>query len=547
MRKSIGHAALAGALLLASGTSFAAIEKCQKRIQGEGAKLQKFIYSAVQKCADAVRKEKQAGVIKGGTDCSSGKACLANAAAFCEKQLAKVYDAANLKPNKSKIELFRSTLEKSSSVNECTDSDLRILEGMGHQLSGTVNLATAPPVSSSCDFNLDGKADTNCRLKFLTDWLLYVIEDSAIRQLQAQTPDLLALLKEAIDAPSVNPAKPQTDCTNSTNPGYRPNLCRFGPQCFAATCQLSSASQAELQAPALSPVPPGINPISVSGAVPIQVCRPGPTVNPQLGLGQEFQAESNVLYLTSGPIASVQAPPPYPAPLNFFVQNVCISIVGQQGWCDCSGSGLGVTKDATACHDRVGDQDLSAGGPTGQTTDECGTASSTWVADSTFASNLHAPTLTVTPAGSSTPGDCIDLVTIQFTLITNSTEKGADGIACTADDTAPPLASFTAPLTTGTLTTQLRDAIVTPGSCTGGNSCLRDPDCPTGETCDTSGLDVQDFTATVTGSTGTCGQYLAANLSNLKFVTGAALADLPISAIPGAALDGWLTIQLDCQ
>jgi hypothetical protein len=542
MRRSIWVAAVSLALLW-SGTSFAAIDKCQKRIQGEGAKLQKFIYSAVQKCADAIRKEKEKAALKGaGTDCGPGNACLANAAIFCEKQLAAVYDAANAKPNKSKIELFRATLEKSSAANECTDDDLRILQGMGHQLSGTVNLATAPPVSGSCDFNSDGKADTNCRLTFLIDWLTYAIEEATIRQLQAQTPDLLALLGEAIDATSVNPSKPQTDCTNPGNPGYRPNLCKFGPQCLATSCSLSPSSQATLGVPGFGA--PFVIPLT--GSVPVQVCRPGPggvAPSTQRGLGAEFHAQNNVLYLVGGAGNSVQAPPPYPGLLNTLAQGICVTIVGQQGWCDCGN--LGVAYNATTCHDRVGASDLSASGPFNQTTDECGVPSGSWVSDSSYPANLHAPTLTITPSGSSTAGHCVDLVSLQFTILASNAEKGADGIACTADDTASPLATFTIPVTTGTVTAQLRDAIVQPGTCTGGSSCLQDADCPTGETCDAGALNVQDVTIPVSGSVGTCGQYLSGDLSNLKFVTGAALADLPITGF--GSLDGYLTIELDCQ
>jgi hypothetical protein len=541
--------------LLWSGTSFAAIDKCQKRIQGEGAKLQKFIYSAVQKCADAIRKEKAAGAVKGGTDCSSGKACLANAAIFCEKQLAAVYDAANAKPDKSKIELFRATLEKSSATNECTDDDLRILQGMGHQLSGTANLATAPPVSGSCDFNGDGKVDTNCRLTFLIDWLTYAIEDATIRQLQAQTPDLLALLKEAIDA-SVDPVsgKRATDCTGSPPPGteYRPNLCRFGPQCFTSACTLSVNSQAELQAPAVWPLLNSGNPfdpIDLAGSVPVQICRPGPTVSVQRGLGGEFHAQPDVLYIVGGPANSVAASS-IPLGLSTFFQAACISVVGQQGWCDCSSSGLGVAKNATVCADRSGACDLSAN-PTNPTctaiSDECGVPIGDWVADSQslLSWNFHAPTFTISTSGSSQPGDCVDLVTLQFTVLTSG-DKGADGIACTADDTAAPLATLTVPLTTGTVNADLRDAIYALGQCAGdGSLCIRNADCGVNGPCNSPAPDVRDVLTTVIGSKGTCNEYRAANLSNLKLVTGVALADL--SVLPSLSVDGWLTVQLDCQ
>jgi hypothetical protein len=266
----------------------------------------------------------------------------------------------------------------------------------------------------------------------------------------------------------------------------------------------------------------------------------------QRGLGAEFHAQNNVLYLLGGAGNSVQAPPPYPPPLNLLVQGICVTIVGQQGWCDCGN--LGVAYNATTCHDRVGASDLSASGPFNQTTDECGVSSGSWVSDSSYPSNLHAPTLTITPSGSSTAGHCVDLVSLQFTILTNNSEKGADNIACTADDTASPLATFTIPVTTGTVTAQLRDAIAQPGTCTAGTSppCLQDADCaPSNGTCDTSALDVQDFSIPVSGSAGTCGQYLSGDLSNLKFVTGAALADVPLTGF--GSLDGYLTIELDCQ
>jgi hypothetical protein len=267
----------------------------------------------------------------------------------------------------------------------------------------------------------------------------------------------------------------------------------------------------------------------------------------QRGLGAEFHAQNNVLYLLGGAGNSVQAPPPYPPPLDAVVQGICVTIVGQQGWCDCGN--LGVKKDATTCQDRVGASDLSPpGGPSGQPTDECGVPSREWVADNAFVSNSHASTLTISPGGSSTTGDCVNLVSLQFTLLTAPAQKGSDGIACTADDTASPLATFTIPVTTGTVTAQLKDAIVYPGTCTLGTNppCLETIDCGPGNgSCDKSTLDVQDFTIPVSGSKGTCAEYESGNLSNLTFVTGAALTDLVVGTF--GSLDGWLTIQLDCQ
>jgi hypothetical protein len=550
MRKLVVMAA-GIALLAGSGTSYAAIDKCQKRIQGEGAKLQKFIYGALQKCADAIRKEKAAGVVKGGTDCSPGKACLANAAAFCEKQLATVYDAANAKPNKSKFDLFRATLEKSSSTNECTDSDLRLLEGMGHQLSGGgngVSLATAPPVSGTCDFDSDGKADTNCRLKFLTDWLMFAIEDAVIKQLMAQTPDLMALLKEAIEATSANPAKPATDCTNSSSPGYRPNLCRFGVQCFTAVCQLDGTSNASLQVPALFPLPA----IPLLGSLSTAVCRAGGTATNQLGLGAEFGTNPNTLYLINSAARSIRVGT-IPPPLDGFFSAVCVDVLASEGWCDCSGQGVNV--NASVCQDRIGRCDASANAsclPGSGTTDECGVPDTEFVPDSMFPnSNQHSDEPTITPGGSSTAGDCVDFVTMQFKLL-QSGQQGSDGIPCTDDDTAGPLASFTGPLTTGTVNVTLEDLIQASGQCTAGTNppCLTNADCPPGSgTCDTSGMNIIVSTASVTGAkpANACAKYTGGNLSGLKLVTGLALADLAIGPPLNTSLDGTLTVELVCQ
>ncbi len=550
MRKLVTIAA-GTVLLLSAGTSQAAIDKCQKRIQSEGAKLQKFVYGALQKCADAIRKEKAAAAVKGGGDCNPGKACIANAAAFCEKQLAVVYDAADAKPYKSKFELFRATLEKSSFTNECTDSDLRLLEGMGHQLSGGgngVNLATAPPVSGPCDFNGDGKADTNCRLKFLTDWLMFAIEDAVIKQLMAQTPDLMALLRDAIETTSLNPAKPTTDCSNPADPGYRPNLCRFGVQCFTAVCQLNSSSNANLQVPALLTLPP----IPLVGSLSTAVCRPGPpgpVSTNQLGLGNEFGANPGTLYLINSAARTIRASS-IPPPLSGLIQAVCVDVLASEGWCDCSGQGVNV--DASVCQDRIGRCDASNNPgclPGTDANDECGVPASTFVADSLFPnSNQHSDQPTITPSGSSVAGDCVDFVTMQFKLL-QSGQFGGDGIPCTDDDTAGPLASFTGPLTTGTVNVTLEDLIQSPGTCTNGTTlCLTNADCPPPFTCDTSGMNIIVSTASVSGSkpANACAKYTGGNLSGLKLVTGLALADLYISSL-NTSLDGTLTVELVCQ
>jgi hypothetical protein len=136
---------------------------------------------------------------------------------------------------------------------------------------------------------------------------------------------------------------------------------------------------------------------------------------------------------------------------------------------------------------------------------------------------------------------------MQFKLL-QSTQFGSDGIPCTDDDTVGPLASFTGPLTTGTVTVQLKDLIQSAGQCADSTPCLTNSDC-TNPPCDTSALTIQDASTTVTGAkpTNACAKYTGGNLSGLKFVTGLALADLAIGPPLNTSLDGTLTVELVCQ
>jgi hypothetical protein len=361
----------------------------------------------------------------------------------------------------------------------------------------------------------------------------------------------MALLKEAIDAPSANPAKPATDCTNPADPGYRPNLCRFGVQCYTAVCNLANtSSKATLNVPALV----GAMDIPLVGSVATQVCRPGPNVTTQQqGLGNEFGVNPDTLYLINSSARTIRAGTIPPGFLSGIVKAVCVDVLSSQGWCDCSGQGVDV--DATVCQDRIGGCDASANPnclPGSDAIDECGASSATFVPDSLFpASNSHSSQPTITPGGSSVAGDCVNFVTMQFKLLTDDLQKGPDGIPCTDDDTVGPLASFTGPLTTGTVTVQLKDLIESAGQCindSGTPLCLTNADC-TNPPCDTSTVTIQDAIVTVTGAkpTNACAKYTGGDLSGLKFVTGLALADLAIGPPLNTSLDGTLTVELICQ
>lgn len=586
--RNIGRIAVttAGVLLLWHGTSFAALDKCQKRLQGETAKLQKFVYSAVQKCADAIRKEQVAGITKGGNDCSPGKACLPAAAATCEKELAKVYGVGGLVPFKSKFDAFRIAMEKSRTPNgagarECEDADLAILTGMGHLVSGTgASVALAPPLGTNCDFNSDTKIDANCGASFMTNFLMYSIENVVLKQAIQQTPDLLSIMTDAIEATTANPAKPSTVCDGTPAPiagtAFRPNLCRFGLQCRTAVCEIdNSVSKVTLGAPQLDLLMLTPLDISISGTLATEVCRPGPTAGkcktggascesdadcgvnapcnffPGQGLGAAFGGPSNVIYLINSAAKGVRAPePPVPTPpFNTLLTAACVDIVESEGWCDCSPAGLGVKNGATVCQDK--DALDSAGA-----NDECGASKTLATADSHFTTTLQNGPLTIQPAGSSAPGDCVDLVTLQFKLITSAADKGPDGIACTDDDYVAPTATFTIPLTTGSVTAAIYDAPDVVGLCstTTTATCLVDADCPPTETC-TGGNPPTTVPLSTLGPivgakpvSNQCARYLAGNLSGLSLVSGATALSLPID-LGGTELpvDGLLNFRLSCQ
>ncbi len=550
--------AAAAVTLLGQGTSFAALDKCQKRIQGEGAKLQKFMYGAMQKCADAIRKEQvKAAVLNVPTNCGAGAACLINAAAFCEKQLAVVYDAANAKPNKSKIDLFRGAMEKSRVLpkQECTDDDLKFLTGMGHLLSGTgAPLAMAPPKGTDCDGNADNKKDANCGGVFMTDWLIYAIENSVVKQLLAQTPDLIGILQKTIEADSAIPAaKPETNCDNVNDPGYRPNLCRWGMSCRTAVCNIDQTqSMVSLQVPQFeAPYPAAVTngpvDIPVAGSMTTEVCRPGPTGTgvSGLGLGAAFGAAPDTVYLINSGQRGLYSPMPLNTNvslLDTMVKGVCIEVVGSQGWCDCKPGGQGVTVDAQVCVDK----NVNISNPT----DRCGGPTDQAVQQSSFPHWYVSP-VTITPSGASAAGDCVDQVTLQLKLSTNDGDKGADGVWCTDDDLTAPLATFTFPLTTGKATAKVYDTIWHIGWCDPSNNpCLDDADCPQGEYCVDQDQSHPDYVlGPVTGSkpVNACAQYATGSLSGVGLVSAVAYPDLAFDLGGPYVVDGLLNFKLKCQ
>ncbi len=509
--------AVAGTLGMSAGPASASLDKCQKRIQGEGAKLQKFIYSAVTKCLDAIQKENVKGITTSlGTKCDAGAGCMPTAASFCEKQLSVVYDAANAKPGKSKVDAFRKAIEKSRSTGECADADLDIGTGLGHLLSGTASThAAAPPASgAACDTDGDGVADPNCAGKFTVDYSLFALERATVNQILYQVPQALNLFQSAVTATATLPAgsKLNTSCTNlpasldATTEAYRPNLCRFGVECREHACSLDPVlSAATIEA---APVNAGLGqgPVSIviNGSLATSLCRPGPASGvckmgggscqtdedctggsmppcnlfPGMGEGAAFGTESNFLYIVGDAARTLRAnePPIATPPFNGLVAAACVSIARGEGWCSCNASA--VKSNVTVCQDHITGDNV--------TTDDCGGAISEGSADTLYPGTVNGP-LTVTTSGTTLAGGCVDLLTIQASLLINASDKGPDGVACTDDDFVAPIATLQVPGTTGTSTASIMKAVYSNGSCVGGvnlgQNCIEDVNCP-GSTCD---------------------------------------------------------------
>ncbi|MBI3783075.1 MAG: hypothetical protein HY270_06720 [Deltaproteobacteria bacterium] len=423
-----------------------------------------------------------------------------------------------------------------------------------------------------------------------------------------------------VDVPAP-PAKGNTSCS-PLDPGeeatnvYRPNLCRFGVECKSATCSIDTAgictvnatppatacdtsnphgacnmadsciptkSQVTLQSPTLDNIIPlGPLPIPIFGAFTQEVCRPGPSTGtcynggspggapcmedtdcpgstapcnmfPGLGAGAAFQAESNTLYLVGGPAKGLNAPqPPIPiSPFDTLVSAVCVDIVSAEGWCDCSPGGLGVKNDATVCQDHIAATGISG------TQDGCGALKSDAKQDGFFPGTQNGP-YHVSVTGGSTPGDCIDLVTLQFKIITSASDMGLDGLPCTDDDTVAPTASFTVPLTSGDATATIKDALIQKSCCNNNPSqaCMQDADCTSPGLCNAGVCGgppiVNDFSlGPVSGGhpMNACAKYRGGSLSGLKMVSAATILNLKLELTPGnpQPFDGALNFELSCK
>jgi hypothetical protein len=511
-------AAVAGAIMLNAAGAFAGVtylDKCQAKIMALTNALGTKYTAAIMACANAIRAEK-AKDLK-----APGSGVLAKAAKACEGKLLGMYDVANSK-GKSEITKYRVAIEKlrtskisSSTCEDCTCTDAA-LSGLSFLLlSGG---GAAPPAVGD-------------KMRFTEDYLVVQTEAGAIQNAMAQVPDLINLIGLAKEAPNSNQVKcdddptkcDATDCSVPTHP----NLCAFDVECREHACQLSSTGSGTCMGGSndgtactsnATCVPPGAGKcVATSGAaikaaacagctiaVPLTgrstfgIC----TINGALA-GTGAALPTGYKYMVGGAanvIGEVNTNPDLPA-------HVCVSILRSSGWCNCSGS-AGPPNNLAFCQDREA---------TGQATDDCTAPAATQSNDPVYA-GTKVGQVVVTASGSAGQGHCVDMLTVQFRINTN-TSQGPDLVFCTSDDTKAPSAPSPVPLTTGTARATLKEALVAEGACSdaGAAPCVGDENCTAPATC--VGASLADMSVgTITGVPGSCTGFETSTLSGLKLV-----------------------------
>ncbi len=313
-------------------------------------------------------------------------------------------------------------------------------------------------------------------------------------------------------------------------------------------------------------------------------------LNPGEGAGGVWGTEPNFLYLINEPQKTVRAiiPPGLPA------VGACVLIARSEGWCDCTG-GHSLPNTFSLCSDHVQTQcarhctggtrhpacttnaDCTNAPSAGSTcsgsktchdgttacvndsacpavsgNDACGLPIDATNTDGTYATTIDGGT-TIAASGAATAGDCVDLVSAQFTLLTDPTDLGPDGLACTFDDFAAPTAPFSLPLTTGTASATLLDApsaglCTHSGHCSGGakgacdfahgnadctglssgtcnrDACVQDANCQQQANDPCTGAAFSSLLLSLSGGKSTCSLYGSSNLSGLG-ITGAIAAN----------------------
>jgi len=439
--KASATAAMAGALLLNAGASYAAgpaLDQCQKGIEAAAKVYHDAIRTALTGCADAVRTQQVKEAAKAGTG------PLAVAAKTCEAKLKPVYDLANVTPGKSAADKFKAALAKLVGIPSGTPKcDVKTLIKLGHLISGTGG--SAPP-NTGTDATV-----------FVADSLLTSLENSAISEVVAEYGDAMGLIAAAVGAPeSKAGANDATCCTNTVGcndtKGYRPNLCGFGLECNTHACQLDGTSGGQLVSSGIL----GTIPLTISGRSTLGICS-------LTKGGQGFGAQSGFEYIIGGAARTLD-------PVNLGGGLiVCVNVNRSEGWCDCTGHGIAL--NTNFCQDRV---------VSGGVTDDCpGGVAADATDDNQGFTGTKVGAVAIGTSGASAAGDCVNFFTTQFIIHQSPATYGPDTTPCTSDDTQAPQAPASVPLTTGTAVASVIDAVSALGTCTldGATSCIEDVNC----------------------------------------------------------------------
>jgi hypothetical protein len=501
------------ALLLNGGVAYAAtpdLRLCQAGIEKETIKFNAAVSKAISLCADAVRKEQVKDAASAAKVPPVIINTIATAAHLCEVKLAAVYDVTNAKPGKSAVDKFKANVDKLFTIPKC---DPTFLTKYGHLASPT----SAPGAATQ---------------SFLEDSLLSSSESAAINQAIAQIGDTMGLILAAQTAadsksPCTSSSNCATDCTNNAALGFRPNLCAFNVECQEHACTLSGSSSTLASAGVLGTIP-----LSLTGRSLFGICI--------LNHGGQAWGTSGFQYTIGGPSKTLD-----PVSVGSGI-TVCVNTNRAEGWCDCTTPGAGLAKNTTICQDRIVNFTGSE-----STTDGCGSATSLATNDTQGFGETKIGDPLLTLGGSSTNGDCVNLFTTQFTIFgapcTNlpGDPCGPDHTVCTADDQVAPQAPATVPLTTGTASATVQEAVNNPGGCAGDagtTSCIEDRNCSAcisglcpdgltactsdaacsaapGGTCSVPAPTLVTITVgPVTGAKTNCTNYNASTMSGVSFV-----------------------------
>ncbi len=412
----IAGAFAAAGLMLAPGTSSAALDKCSKEISKNAAKLSSDVQKGLQKCVDGWLKEEAkvaANLAKGKTIAGGASATLIKAAEKCEKEIEKVFglslpgDATS--DAKGKIGKTHAKLINVVAGNKCVAGELAQL---GHDED--LNIMSRVMLASGVNDGYTTQISTNEQSMAAFD------EMGAMRCLETGT--------ECIDNADCT-GGPTDTCTSNPCPGCQifgraevsdettPQAGNYAGPCSRAACTVDGGLSAisNINVPGIGG--PGGLPVSLSGNLAVAACDL-PTVL------------DGAQVLLGGPDSTLAA--------DLFGTPACLKTIRSNGWVVTDAGTTPVSsKTSAAC----ADHDL--------TTDEC----STFVncTPSQFGGKTCIDTTNVAPAN----GDMFLRAAQRITVVLGT--AGADGAACTADDLEAPGAPAPTILTSRTAQADLFD------------------------------------------------------------------------------------------